>query len=136
MRRPPTLDSHGSASIEFAIAVPVLIMMIWGIFQIAMVLEARSGIKQALGQGARYATIFDTSTNSRPTDSQISSRITSAKFGLRNGTWHTPTIDTSHETSDHYIEISVQYDVPTDFLMFQGPDVTLSDSKRVYIQTA
>jgi Flp pilus assembly protein TadG len=136
MRPRDLRDESGAAAIEFAIAVPVLIMMIWGIFQVAMVLQANAGVQQALGQGARYATIFNTTTNSRPTDDQISSRITAAKFGIRNGTWHTPVIDDSNEASDGYIDISVEYDVPTDFLLFDGPHVTLAHSKRVYTQTA
>ena len=127
-------DEAGSAAMEFAFAVPVLILMIWGIFQIAMVLQASAGVQQALGEGARYATIFNTSTNARPTDAQISSKITSAKFGIRNGTWHTPVISTANETASGYIDITVQYDVPTNFLFFHGPNVSLTQSKRVYTQ--
>jgi len=129
-------DQSGSAAIEFAIAVPVLITLIWGIFQIAIVLMANAGMQQALGEGARFATIFDTTTNSRPTDAQIAAKIASAKFGLGGGTWHTPSIDDTNEAADGYINISVQYDVPTNFLLFPGPTVTLSGSKRVYTQTA
>jgi Flp pilus assembly protein TadG len=136
MLRLRSLDEKGAAAVEFAIAIPVLIFMMWGIFQIGIVLQARAGVQQALGEGARYATIFNTSTSSRPTDSEISAKITSAKFGIRNGTWHTPVIDTTNEAADGYIDISVEYDVPTDFLFFQGPNVTLAESKRVYTQTA
>lgn len=129
-------DDRGSAAIEFAIAVPVLIMMIWGMFQISILLEANAGVEQALGEGARYATIFDTTTNARPTNGQISTKITGAKFGTGAGTWQTPVIDTANEATDHYITINVQYNVPTDFLLFRGPNVTIAKSKRVYIQTA
>jgi Flp pilus assembly protein TadG len=137
MRR-PTLrrDIRGSAAVEFAVSVPVLIFMIWGIFQVAMVLQAQAGIQQAMGEGARLATIFNPATNARPTNAQISSKIVNAKFGIRNGTWHTPTIDTTNEAAGGYIVIGVQYDVPTNFLFFTGPTITLSDSKRVYIQKA
>ena len=116
--------------------MPVLIFMIWGIFQVAMVLQAQAGIQQAMGEGARLATIFNPATNARPTNAQISSKIVNAKFGIRNGTWHTPTIDTTNEAAGGYIVIGVQYDVPTNFLFFTGPTITLSDSKRVYIQKA
>lgn len=129
-------DVRGSAAVEFALSVPVLIVMIWGIFQIAMVLQAQAGVQQALGEGARLATIFDTTTNARPTNTQISNKIVNAKFGIRNGTWHTPSINTTNEASGGYIVISVQYDVPTNFLVFSGPTITLSDSKRVYVQKA
>jgi len=96
MRRPSLMhDIRGSAAVEFAVSVPVLIFMIWGIFQVAMVLQAQAGIQQAMGEGARLATIFDTTTNARPTNAQISSKIVNAKFGIRNGTWHTPSIDTT-----------------------------------------
>ncbi len=136
MRLRDLRDESGSAAMEFAFAVPVLILMIWGIFQIAMVLQASAGVQQALGEGARYATIYDTATKARPTDAQISSKITSAKFGIRNGTWSTPVIDTSNEATGGYIVIQVQYAVPTNFLFFQGPNVTLRQTKRVYTQTA
>ncbi|HWI75736.1 MAG TPA: TadE/TadG family type IV pilus assembly protein [Sphingomicrobium sp.] len=129
-------DETGSAAIEFAIAVPVLAVMIWGMFQIAIVLQANAGMQQALGEGARYATIFDTDTNARPTDDEIAAKITSAKFGVGGGTWHTPSIDDSNEASDGYIVIDVSYDVPTNFLLFPGPTITLEHSKRVYTQTA
>jgi len=135
MRLRDVRDESGSAAMEFAFAVPVLILMIWGIFQIAMVLQASAGVQQALGEGARYATIYDTATKARPTDAQISSKITSAKFGIRNGTWSTPVIDTSNEATGGYIVIQVQYAVPTNFLFFQGPNVTLRQTKRVYTQT-
>lgn len=128
-------NEKGAAAVEFALAIPVLVMIMWGIFQIAIVLQARAGIEQALGQGARYATIYDTTTNKRPTNSQISAKIVAAKFGLRNGTWHTPVIDTSNESASGYITISVQYDLPTDFLLISGPTIALTESKRVYIQS-
>ena len=129
-------DEGGSAAIEFAIAVPVLIMMIWGMFQISILLEANAGVEQALGEGARYATIYNTNTNARPTNDEISAKITGAKFGTGAGNWQAPVIDTANEAADHYITINVEYDVPTDFLLFDGPNVTIAKSKRVYIQTA
>lgn len=127
-------DETGAAAIEFALAIPVLIFMIWGMFQISILLEANAGVNQALGEGARYATIFDTTTNSRPTDQQISDKITNARFGT--GTWQDPSINTDNEATDGYITINVEYDVPTDFLFFTGPNVAITKSKRVYIQTA
>lgn len=119
-------DQQGSSITEFAIAVPVLVSLIWGIFQVSMLLEAKAGMQNALGQAARYATIYPT-----PTDTQIQTKITSAKFGLANGTWGTPTITTTTTTK----LINVTYSQPTNFLFFNGPTVTLSDSKLVYLST-
>lgn len=120
------MGERGSAVVEFAVAAPILVMMIWGMFQVFVVYQANAGMKHALGEAARYATIFPT-----PSDSAIQAKITSSKFGVANGTWGTPTITT--DTGTRTKTISVTYSQPTDFLMFAGPTVTLSDSKVVYL---
>jgi len=50
-------DERGAAIIEMAIAVPVLVSMIYGIFTIGQLFEANAGMEHALGEGARYATL-------------------------------------------------------------------------------
>lgn len=123
-----TADRSGSAAIEFAIAVPVLISFIWGIFQVGILYRANAGMQHALGEAARYATIFPT-----PSDSELQAKITSRKFGLDGGTWGTPTITT--DTAAQTKLITVTYSHPTDFLFFQGPTVSLTRSKLVYVST-
>lgn len=118
-------DSEGAAAIEFAIAVPVLTVMIWGMFQIGLIFQANAGMQHALGEAARYATIFPT-----PSDTDLQTRITAKKFGLGNGTWGTPTIVT--DTAAGTKTITVSYSQPTDFLLFAGPTVTMTKSKVVY----
>lgn len=124
------LGERGSAVVEFAVAAPVLVMMIWGMFQVFVVYQANAGMKHALGEAARYATIFPT-----PSDSDIQAKITSTKFGVANGTWGTPVIDNTNAAPANggYKVITVTYTQPTDFLMFPGPTVTLSDSKKIYL---
>ena len=120
----------GSSAVEFAVAVPVLVTMVWGMFQVGVLYQANAGMQHALGEAARYATIFPT-----PTDAQIQAKITSAKFGLGNGTWGTPVIDNTNvaPADGRFKTISVTFSQPTDFLLFPGPTVTLSASKRVYL---
>ena len=124
------MGERGSAVVEFAFAAPVLVMMIWGMFQVFVVYQANAGMKHALGEAARYATIFPT-----PNDSQLQAKITSSKFGVANGTWGTPVIDNTYAAPANggYKVITVTYSQPTDFLMFAGPTVTLTDSKKVYL---
>ena len=119
-------DRAGSSAIEFAVSVPVLVMLIWGIAQVGLLYEANAGMQHALGEGARMATIYPT-----PTDTQIQTKITSAKFGLGNGTWGTPTIVTDNTTKTK--TITVTYSQPTDVLFLPGPNVSLSASKVVYL---
>ena len=119
-------DESGTAMIEFAISIPVLVLFMWGIFQFGMILEAQAGMQNALGEGARYATIYPT-----PTNTQIQSKITSGKFGLANGTWSTPTIVDDATAGTKLITVS--YSQPTNFIFFAGPTITFTKSKLVYI---
>jgi Flp pilus assembly protein TadG len=119
-------DRAGSTAVEFAVAVPVLVLFLWGIFQVAIVYRANSGMQHALGEGARLATIFPT-----PSDTAIQAKITSHQFGVDGGTWETPSITT--DTAAKTKLITVTYSQPTDFLFFEGPTVELTRSKLVYL---
>lgn len=121
-------DSRGAAALEFALGAPVLITMVWGIFQVGLIFLANAGTQSALGEAARYATIYPT-----PSDSALQSAITAHKFGLKNGTWSTPTISTN--TANGTKTISVVYSQPTNFLFFKGPTVSISKSKVVYLSS-
>ena len=122
-------SNGGAAAIEMAIALPVLILFIWGIFQIAIAFQASAGMQHALGEGARLATIFPV-----PTDTQIRDRISAKTFGTGNGTFSTPTV-TTPPTSDctNCRLLTVTYTMPMNFLFFNGPNVTLTRTKQVYI---
>jgi len=127
-------DNQGAAAVEFVFAVPVLVTIIWGIFQLSLVLEAQAGVQQALGEGARLATVYDPSTGASKTDTAILSKITSSKFGTGSGTFYTACPDTciSTDSTAKTKTITVTYKQSTNFLFFAGPDVTIKKSKVVY----
>jgi Flp pilus assembly protein TadG len=123
-------DARGSAAIEFSIAAPVLVLFMWGFFQFGMLFEANAGMQHALGEGARYATLYDPSTtNHIPSDTNIKSKITSSIFQPAVGTF---TVATPVDGTN-YRDLSVTYAMPLSFIFFNGPTVTLSASKRVYV---
>jgi Flp pilus assembly protein TadG len=119
-------DRAGSAAVEFAVAFPVLIMFIWGIFQVAILYRANAGMQHALGEGARLATIWPT-----PSDTEIQAKITAHEFGVDGGTWSTPSITTDTDARTKLIQVT--YSQPTDFLFFTGPTVSITKSKLVYL---
>ena len=53
-------EEEGASTIEMAFALPTMIVMIWCVLQLGIMFQAMSGIQHALGEGARYATIFPT----------------------------------------------------------------------------
>lgn len=119
-------DVRGAAMVEFALAVPVLILMIWGIFQVGIAFQASAGMQHALGEGARYATIFPI-----PTNTQIQAKISAKVFGTGIGTFSTPTVT----SGTGYKDLSVTFTMTPNFLFFNAPPVTLTRNKRVYTAT-
>ena len=131
-------DQAGAAAIEFALAVPVLVVMIYGIFQIGIAFQASAGMQHALGEGARLATICQNPTAdgvcSVATDAEIQAKINAKVFGTGVGTFSDPSV-TTPPTSDctKCRLLSVTFSMPTSFLLFPGPTINLTRSKRVYV---
>lgn len=126
---------RGAAAIEFAIAVPILVLFIYGIFQIGLLFQASAGMQHALGEGARYATLCIPTANgcNIRTDTEIRDRMSAKVFGMNVGTFSTPTVTTPASTQcTHCKDLTVQYTVTPNFLFFNGPPVTLTRTKRVY----
>ena len=131
-------NQAGAAAIEFALAVPVLVVMIYGIFQIGVAFQAHAGMQHALGEGARLATICRNPTAdgicSVATDAEIKAMINNKVFGTGVGEFSEPSVTTPLPavcTSCRLL--SVTFSMPTSFLLFPGPTINLTRSKRVYV---
>jgi Flp pilus assembly protein TadG len=125
----------GTAAIEMSVALPVVILFIYGIFTFGQVLEADAGIQHALGEGARYGTLClnpASGTCTLPTATQIRARVNNRLFGTMSGTFDTPVVDTSTASSG-YVTVTVTYHQTMNLLFFTGPTVNLTRSKRVYL---
>lgn len=128
-------DERGAAVIEAAIALPVLITMIYGIFTLGQLFEANAGIQHALGEGSRYGNLCLSVSNgscTTPSSTQLAARVNSKLFGTTNGTFDSPTVDTSAATSG-YVTITVNYHQTMHWAFFDGPAITVTRSKRVYL---
>lgn len=133
-------NEEGVAAIEMAFALPILIVLIYIFVQLAQVYRAMAGIQQALGEGARYATLCvnpDTGGCQVPTTDQVKQKITDSVYGIGPGTFVVadPTTGTAASDGSNYYDLSVTYSQPTNLLLFPGPTVSVSRSKRVWIAT-
>lgn len=126
-------NERGAAAIEMAIAIPVLTLFLYGIFEIGVCCEAIAGMQHGLGEGARYATLCLTPNSSGtctiPADDQIKAVINNKVFGTGMGTFSQPTIT----DNTGYKDLSVTFTMPMNFLFFTGPTITLTQTKRVYL---
>ena len=139
-------DQRGAAAVEMAFALPVLVVMLYGFVQLAEVYRAVAGMQQALGEGARFATLCASQgptgcaapspgTGTTPAAGTIKAKIYSSVYGIGPGTFNVadPVAGTSGTAT--YYDLSVTYSQPTNLLFFPGPTMSLTRNKRVWIST-
>lgn len=134
-------DQHGGAMVETAFALPIFLMMIWGITQFGLAVYANNGIQHALGDGARYATLCVspsvTTGCRRPSNKQIIDRIKERRFSSTYGTFSEPTVTSGPTTATvPYVDLQVSYSMPTSLIFINGPTMTFVRTKRVYVTGA
>ena len=131
-------DEKGAAAVEMSFVLPILIVMIWMFVQFAQMYRALAGIQQALGEGARYATLCLNAAAtgcSSPTTGQVQTKIVNSVYGIGPGTFNNPapTVTSGTSGTSNYYDLTVTYSQPTSLLLIPGPTVHLSRSKRVWI---
>lgn len=129
-------DEQGVAATEMAFALPVFIIMVWSFVQLAQVYRAMAGIQQALGEGARYATLClnPAATGCEaPTAATIKTKILASVYGVGPGTFTVSDPVSGLAGTSKYYDLTVSYTQPTTLLLLPGPVVNVSRSKRVWI---
>lgn len=122
-------NERGMGAVEFALAVPVLFAFIVGVAQLGMLFFANSGLKAAVGEGARLATLHP-----RPSADRIRQRITDQRFGLDPAFITAPTVSAPAKMGTRdYITISMSYSVPLDFIFYRTDPITLTETRRVFV---
>lgn len=117
-------DQEGAAVVEMAFALPIILTMIYGIFQLGVIFAANAGMQHALGEGARYATLYPS-----PNDAAIKTRMEGKIFGTKVGSF---TVADPTGTTN-YKDLQVSYTVTPNFLFFRLPAITIVRTKRVYL---
>jgi Flp pilus assembly protein TadG len=121
-------DDRGVSTVEVALTLPILVTFFYGIFQLGAIMAADAGMQHGLGEGARMATLFPT-----PANDDIKAKITATTFSVKVGTFSDPTIVDTNDATGRYRTMSITYTVTPNFLFFNGPVITMTRSKRVYI---
>jgi Flp pilus assembly protein TadG len=123
-------DQQGASAIEFALAAPAMLMFIIGIAQLGMLCMADAGLRSAVAEGARAASIYPT-----PDDDTILARIDEAAWGMQDEHITEPTILRDEDADGRgFIEITMSYDAPLNFAFMELEPVTLTEVRRVYTQ--
>lgn len=137
LRKSLRKNDEGVAALEAAFALPIFVVMVWLFIQLAEVYRAVAGIQQALGEGARYATLCltpsITSGCTVPTAANIKTQIQNNVYGIGPGTFTVSNPVSGTSGSAAYYDLTVTYTQPTDLLLAPGPTISVSRSKRVWV---
>lgn len=131
-------NEAGATVVEMAFALPVFVVMIWMIAQLGMMFHANAGIQQALGEGARFATLCKNPGVlgcNAPTRGEVKAKMQQSVDGDNYGTFDAqmPVQGTSGGAT--FYDLTVTYTMPTSLLLFPGPDVSITKKKRVWISS-
>ena len=118
---------RGAAAVEFALITPPLVLMLIGILQLGILYGANAGLEHAVAEGARFATISPS-----PSNDAIEERVTDKEFALRSDRLIGPTVSRGVADGTNYVDVSMSYDVPLDFVLFEGPTIRLTETRRAY----
>lgn len=124
-------NQDGAAAIEFALTIPLVIMLFYGMAQFGIVLLANSGIRHALDTAARATTVYIGATPL--TDQQIRNNVTANLYGIKSGTVSSPTVTRGVVNGIKYVDISVEYTTPIDFIVVRAGPITLTETRRAYL---
>lgn len=131
MKRRFLRGERGAGAVEFALAAPILFTLIIGVAQLGILFFASAGLQNAVAEGARLATIYP-----RPSDERIAEVIMDSRFGMKaaNIVADPEIVHGTDENGLSYADISLSYEVPLNFIFFETPPVTLTETRRVFTQ--
>ncbi len=121
-------DRRGTAAAEFALTIPIFLAIMFGVIQVGILFFANAGLQNALGDGAREATLWP-----RKSETELAAEITASRFGVKPDNMADPVFTYGAAGGQDYVEISVSYTADLNFLLFQVPGITLQHSRRAYL---
>jgi len=131
-------DQHGAAAIEFVILAPILIMMLLGVMQIGLYMQAQNALSGVAGDMSRYMSV-EYQKDNEITNTQLEAlaytRAVSAPYlldGARVGTTATNSA-TQAITNVREIELTMTYQVPSVIAFANMGPMNLTYKKSIYV---
>ncbi|HVW31055.1 MAG TPA: TadE/TadG family type IV pilus assembly protein [Acidimicrobiia bacterium] len=107
-------DQRGAALVEFAIAVVVLLMLLFGIIEYGYALSFKQGLTQASAEGARAAAVASTGTAATAAQAAVTKSVAAFNKTCGTGgltcTYSTLAADTGCAVGTSCIRVQVSYD--------------------------
>lgn len=128
VRTPLRRDEKGVTAIEFAMALPVLVVLMLGILQMAMVLAANGAMRNALGEGLRLAKVNPDATNEQVLAATRYSLIGVHPDAVQSLTFQRAEAD---QIRSGTIALTIRLNPVVPFVPL--PPITLTQKKKVFL---
>lgn len=121
-------NNRGSSTVDFAFALPVLLIIMMGMFQLGQYLHAAGAIRHALGEGIRLAKV-DTDADSAAVQAEV--------YGNMGGLSTKNVVGFSFSrTTTGAVEfgtVVMKYKLESVMPLVPVPDITITQTKTAYI---
>jgi len=122
-------DDRGAAVIEMAFAMPVLIMIMIGMLQFAIVLQANGAIRHGIGEGLRLAKV-----NSGISDSDVFAEVDASIGGIKSANVTFKDFDKGTTSSGvSWGRLTVRYEITPVIPFASLGKIRLQETRRVYL---
>ena len=121
-------SERGSSIVEFAFIAPAFLTFLVAIANLGILFFGYSGLKSAVAEGARFASIFP-----KPANTLIAARITERRFGMDAANITAPTVTDCTFAGRRCVDIQMTYKVKMNFIFFNWSDITFTENRRVFV---
>ena len=120
MRQFARRRDEGAAAVEFALVLPILVVLLFGIIEFGLVFDAQLTITHAAREGARVASV----------GGNVGSAVAAQTSGLTGVTYTWKPV-TNSPTRGSYYEVTVEYKYPLDIPLWGTRSLDLSSTAQM-----
>ena len=120
-------NSRGAAALEFALTIPLFLLLLTAIAQFAMGFFASAGLRNGVEAAARFAQIYPV-----PSDDKIENVMTSNVYGLNLSQLSGPSVTHGTANGVNYVDVNASYAVPIDILFIPAFKFNINYTRRAY----
>jgi len=121
-------DRSGAAVVEFAIAAPIVATMMVGILQMGQVMQANGAMRNALGDGIRYAKVHPDATETEVLDETRAGLAGVSQDGISELEFVRGT-----QNGAPFGKITMQYEIEPVIPFAPSPLFTLREERTSYL---
>jgi Flp pilus assembly pilin Flp len=122
------LDEGGATVVEFAVALPLLVTMMIGTLQFALVLHASGAVRHALGEGIRHAKVYPEAT-----ESEVLAVTRSGMQGVNLGGIEELTFNRGVANNAQYGRVTMRYRLEPVIPFAAVPPILIEESRQAYL---